>query len=181
MNKILNAKPGDWQRVNRKAKNDEAFKTYLNDQPAVITTYNALISQFELWRQGVFQTADGVQGGTGGVEIVGKPAEIFPCTYQEWTGKIPFDIYTDTNGNTAGGTKGTYGPGLKLLATAFRRQVGNAYFGWNAAANINRAEYDPDARPGEGDNAGEVLVDTIVQPVGVTGRGGADPEAGGPG
>ncbi len=148
----------EWQAVNRSAKRDAALKNYINTDPRVLEEYGSLITQFELWRVETFGVEASVEGTEG--EIVGRPNEIFPITYQEWSGTIPFDTQIP-NPLQPGKKTGKWKPIVANRATLLRKAVSDAIHAFRAGANINRTQPE-DQNPGEGRNAaGEVIVGPI--------------------
>ncbi len=133
----------EWQAVNRRAKKVPGLKSAINTSVTVTTEYGLLIEMFEQWRVEVFANADTFN-------IVGNPAAIFPCTYQEWSGNIPFDTYVP--GAVAGTKKPVWKPVLAEQAAKFRKAVSQVIHSYDAAANINRIQ-PANMNPGEGVNA----------------------------
>lgn len=139
----------EWAAFNRRCKKDEELATWINASALVATAYQELISMFETWRIAAF--------GDSAQPITGRPGQIFPCTYQEWSGGIPFDVYGQTKWSGPGyPVEGndpiypTYGPQLRRFATAFRMAAKTAMIGFTIGSNINRTDNNT---PGVGRNA----------------------------
>jgi hypothetical protein len=142
---LFSAQTTEWAHVNRRCKRDVNLKTYVNSDENVTIAYQGVIDALESWRVQCFNVTGGVEAGT---TIVGRPNQIFPCTYQEWTCNIPFDQYANMNGKKIP----VHRPILAPIAKAFRLAVSRAIHAYDAAANVNRTD-KVNKRPGEGVNA----------------------------